>query len=96
MVGKRTLVDFLLSRPYLPHIMKCGIKKNEAGYCRSFLRRHLGGQSFGGGLAVKVNSGATLALHNKNLNSWRPLGNLDVALQQLGDHLKSLSFLSSS
>lgn len=89
-------MGFLLSNAYLPHIMKCSKKENEAGYCRNFLCRHLGGQSLGGGLAVKVNSGAALALHNENLNSWRPLGNLDVALQQLGDHLQSLSFLSSS
>lgn len=91
-----TLADFLLSRTYLPHLMECGTKENEAGNSRNFFCRRLGGQSLGGGLAVKVNSGATLALHNENLNSWRPLGNVDVALQQLGDHLQSLSFLSSS
>lgn len=88
------LAFFWLSNAYLPHIMKSGMKENEAGYCRNFLCMDLDGQSLSGGFAVKVNSGASLALHNEKLK--QPLGNLDVALQQLGDHLQSLSFLSSS
>lgn len=48
------------------------------------------------GVAVKVNSGASLALQKECLNSWRSLCNLHAALQQLEDHLQLLSFMSSS
>lgn len=73
--GKMTFFSFFwLSNAYLPHIMKSGMKENEAGYCRNFLCMDLGGQSLSGGFAVKVNSGASLALHNEKLKQLEASG----------------------